>query len=107
MDIVVHCLDPGILKTKLLKNVFPSCSRFLSVDHCPTSRRVAAGGNRSMVHLYDSRALKPQLIQGPDEGARISCVCFSPDGRYLATFIAELGKILFWQVRFSDPQFLY
>ncbi|XP_075258711.1 WD repeat-containing protein 7-like isoform X2 [Convolutriloba macropyga] len=101
MDIVIHCLDPGVLKNKMLKTVFPACGKFLSIDQCVTSRRVAAGGNRSIVHLYDSRALRPQVIQGPDENARISCLCFSQDGRYLATFIAELGKILFWQANSS------
>ncbi|XP_063715280.1 WD repeat-containing protein 7-like isoform X3 [Symsagittifera roscoffensis] len=104
MDIVLHCLDPGILKNKMLKNVFPSCNKFLAVDHCSTTRRVAAGGRRSVVHLYDSRALRPQVIQGPDEaqeGSSISCLCFSPDGKYLATFLAQLGKILFWQASSS------
>jgi len=101
MDIVIHCLDPGVLKNKMLKTAFPACDKFLSIDQCVTSRRVAAGGNRSIVHLYDSRALRPQVIQGPDEAAKISCLCFSPDGRYLATFIADLGKILFWQANSS------
>lgn len=44
MDIILHCLDPGHLKTKGLQDVFPAVCRFNQVSHCPATRRIA--GNK-------------------------------------------------------------
>lgn len=52
MDIILHCLDPGHLKTKGLQDVFPAVCRFNQVTHCPATRRIAGLFYFSLLKTY-------------------------------------------------------
>ena len=62
VDIVLHCLDPGHLKTRGLADVFPAVCRFNQVSHCPSTRRIAVGAKNGQVALYELRSQKCQVI---------------------------------------------
>jgi len=62
VDIVLHCLDPGHLKTRGLADVFPAVCRFNQVSHCPSTRRIAVGAKNGQVALYELRSQKCQVF---------------------------------------------
>jgi hypothetical protein len=62
VDIVLHCLDPGHLKTRGLADVFPAVCRFNQVSHCPSTRRIAVGAKNGQVALYELRSQKCQVV---------------------------------------------
>ncbi|XP_021936381.1 WD repeat-containing protein 7 isoform X5 [Zootermopsis nevadensis] len=102
VDIVLHCLDPGHLKTKGLGEVFPAVCRFNQVSHCPSTRRIAVGAKSGHVALYELRSQKCQvslkylqMIQA--HGAAITANTFSPDGKYLSTYSCKENRLSFWQ----------
>lgn len=41
MDIILHCIEPSVLKNKGLQEVFPAVCRFNQISHCPATRRIA------------------------------------------------------------------
>ncbi|CAJ0578746.1 unnamed protein product, partial [Mesorhabditis spiculigera] len=94
-DVLVHCLDTSLLKHKTLAEVFPPITKFYMVSYCPTSRRIAFGGRNGACVVHELRPGKAQTLQahqGP-----VSAVCFSEDGKFLATYGAQDGKLNFWQ----------
>ncbi|GFG30733.1 hypothetical protein Cfor_11981 [Coptotermes formosanus] len=95
VDIVLHCLDPGHLKTRGLADVFPAVCRFNQVSHCPSTRRIAVGAKNGQVALYELRSQKCQMIQA--HGAAITANTFSPDGKYLSTYSCNENRLSFWQ----------
>ncbi|XP_049847123.1 WD repeat-containing protein 7 isoform X2 [Schistocerca gregaria] len=95
MDIVLHCLDPGHLKTNRLNDIFPAVCRFNQVSHCPNTRRIAVGAKGGQVALYELRSNKCQMI--PAHGAAVTANTFSPDGKYLATYSCSENRLSFWQ----------
>ncbi|XP_077994081.1 WD repeat-containing protein 7-like isoform X2 [Glandiceps talaboti] len=95
MDIVVHCLDPVQLKARGLSEVFPAITRFNMVSYCPNSRRVAVGARNGALALYDQRTAKCQMISGHQNA--VTALCFSQDGKYLASYSYGDKKLCFWQ----------
>ncbi|XP_067003219.2 WD repeat-containing protein 7 isoform X2 [Anabrus simplex] len=95
MDIVLHCLDPGHLKTHRLNEVFPAVCRFNQVSHCPHTRRIAVGAKNGHVALYELRSYKCQMIAA--HSASITANTFSPDGKFLATYSCSENRLSFWQ----------
>ncbi|KAJ9576412.1 hypothetical protein L9F63_006724, partial [Diploptera punctata] len=95
VDIVLHCLDPGHLKTRGLGDVFPAVCRFNQVSHCPSTRRIAVGAKNGQVALYELRSQKCQMIGA--HNAAITANTFSPDGKYLATYSCNENRLSFWQ----------
>lgn len=94
-DILVHCLDITILKHKSMSEVFPPIVKFNMVAYCSTSKRVAFGGKNGTCVVHELRATKTHSL--PSHNGPIAAVAFSEDGKYLATYGAEDGKINFFQ----------
>ncbi|XP_071441616.1 WD repeat-containing protein 7 isoform X4 [Hetaerina americana] len=95
VDIVLHCLDPGRLKTRGLAEVFPAICRFNQVSHCPYTRRIAVGAKNGNLAIYELRSSKCQLITA--HGTANTALSFSPDGKYLASYACGENKLSFWQ----------
>ncbi|CAJ0941220.1 unnamed protein product, partial [Mesorhabditis belari] len=94
-DVLVHCLDTSLLKHKTLAEVFPPITRFYMIGYCATTRRIAFGGRNGICIVHELRSAKAQSLQahqGP-----VAAVAFSEDGKYLATYGSQDGKINFWQ----------
>ena len=97
MDIVLHCLDPGHLKTKPLNEVFPAVCRFNQVTHCPATRRISVGGRSGQLALYELRGnVKCQTVAAHQ--APVTALAFSPEGKFLVSYSCTENKLCFWQV---------
>ncbi|XP_011310240.1 WD repeat-containing protein 7 isoform X6 [Fopius arisanus] len=96
MDIILHCLDPGHLKTKPLNEVFPAVCRFNQVSHCSATRRISVGSKSGQLALYELRGtVKCQTVvahQGP-----VTACGFSPEGKFLVSYSCAENKLCFWQ----------
>ncbi|XP_043287416.1 WD repeat-containing protein 7 isoform X3 [Venturia canescens] len=96
MDIILHCLDPGHLKTKPLNEVFPAVCRFNQVSHCPATRRIAVGGRGGQLALYELRGnVKCQTVAAHQ--APVTALAFSPEGKFLVSYSCSENKLCFWQ----------
>ncbi|CAB0012718.1 unnamed protein product [Nesidiocoris tenuis] len=113
VEVILHCVEPGHLKTKPLSEVFPAICRFNQVSHCNSTRRIAVGGKNGSIALYELRSNKcqriidslnfvmtfvfgfTQTIQAHD-GA-ITANAFSPDGKFLVSYSCTDNKLSFWQ----------
>ncbi|XP_076033939.1 WD repeat-containing protein Rbcn-3B isoform X3 [Oratosquilla oratoria] len=94
-DIVLHCVDPGHLKSRGLNEVFPAICGFPQVSHCPHTRRIATGAKNGSIAMYELRASKCQMIPAHQEP--VTAVSFSPDGKYLTSYSMMESKLSFWQ----------
>ena len=61
IDIVLHCLDHGHLKSRSISEVFPALSRFSQISHCTSSRRLAVGSRNGSLALHELRGQKCQV----------------------------------------------
>lgn len=96
MDIILHCLDPGHLKTKSLSEVFPAACRFNQISHCSATRRIAVGGRSGQLALYELRGnVKCQTVTAHQ--APITALSFSPEGKFLVSYSCTENKLCFWQ----------
>ncbi|XP_026473359.1 WD repeat-containing protein 7 isoform X2 [Ctenocephalides felis] len=95
MDIILHCVEPGHLKTKGLSDVFPAACRFNQVSHCPATRRIAVGASNGNLAIYELRQSKCQMIQA--HSSAIIAAAFSPDGKYLVSYSCGENRLSFWQ----------
>uniref|UniRef100_A0A0N5A9D2 WD_REPEATS_REGION domain-containing protein n=1 Tax=Syphacia muris TaxID=451379 RepID=A0A0N5A9D2_9BILA len=92
-EILVHCLDTSLLKHKTLAEIFPPITGFYMVAYCANTRRIAFGGRNGAVVVHELRASK--TLQAHQSA--VTALSFSDDGKYLATYSAQDGKISFWQ----------
>uniref|UniRef100_A0A8C6UMV4 WD repeat domain 7 n=1 Tax=Neogobius melanostomus TaxID=47308 RepID=A0A8C6UMV4_9GOBI len=99
MDIIMYCIEGGLVKKKGLQECFPAITRFYMVGYCDRSHRIAVGARQGSVALYDVRTGKCQNIHG--HKGPITAVSFAPDGRYLATYSNADSHISFWQMNTS------
>jgi WD40 repeat protein len=100
MDIILHCLDFKHLKEQSLGDVFPSIiSRFPNVSYCSTSRRIAVGAKNGKMAIYDLKQPKSQVIVGHTQA--VTCLAFSPDGKYLSSYSMYENKLMFWSTATS------
>ncbi|CAB0036498.1 unnamed protein product [Trichogramma brassicae] len=96
MDIILHCLDPGHLKTKPLNEVFPAICKFNQISHYPAHRRIAVGSKTGHIALYELRGtVKCQTIIAHQ--APVTALAFSPEGKYLVSYSVSENKLCFWQ----------
>ncbi|KAK0158544.1 hypothetical protein PV328_009533 [Microctonus aethiopoides] len=96
MDIILHCLDPGHLKTKPLNEVFPAVCRFNQVSHCSATRRIAVGSRAGQLALYELRGtVKCQMVSAHQ--APLTALGFSPEGKFLVSYSCAENKLCFWQ----------
>nr|XP_018905616.1 PREDICTED: WD repeat-containing protein 7 isoform X1 [Bemisia tabaci] len=95
MDIILHCVDPGHLKTSGLSEIFPAVTRFNQIGHCTATRRIAVGAKNGAIALYELRSSKCQMIAA--HGAAISALAFSPDGKFLVSYSSGENRLSFWQ----------
>ncbi|XP_063977797.1 WD repeat-containing protein 7 isoform X2 [Diachasmimorpha longicaudata] len=96
MDIILHCLDPGHLKTKPLNEVFPAVCRFNQVSHCSATRRIAVGSRSGQLALYELRGtVKCQTVSAHQ--APVTACAFSPEGKFLVSYSCTENKLCFWQ----------
>uniref|UniRef100_A0A0K0FWK8 WD_REPEATS_REGION domain-containing protein n=1 Tax=Strongyloides venezuelensis TaxID=75913 RepID=A0A0K0FWK8_STRVS len=100
-DILVHCLEPPILKTTPLVKLFPPIAKFHMVAYCAQSRRIGFGGKNGKIVIHDLKTSKTQSIQAHSQP--ITAIDFSPDGKILAVYCATEAKISLWQ---SQQSFL-
>lgn len=97
MDIILHCVDPGQLKSKGLFDVFPTIHTFNQVSHCPVTRRIAVGAKSGAIALYELRSSKCQCQMIAAHGAPVTAIAFSPDGKSLVSYSNAENKLCFWQ----------
>ncbi|XP_015115416.1 WD repeat-containing protein 7 isoform X7 [Diachasma alloeum] len=96
MDIILHCLDPGHLKTKPLNEVFPAVCRFNQVSHCSATRRISVGSRGGQLALYELRGtVKCQTVLAHQ--APVTACAFSPEGKFLVSYSCTENKLCFWQ----------
>ncbi|CEF62967.1 Rabconnectin-3B [Strongyloides ratti] len=100
-DILVHCLEPPILKTTPLVKLFPPIAKFHMVAYCAQSRRIGFGGKNGKIVIHDLKTSKTLSIQAHNQP--ITAIDFSPDGKVLAVYCATEAKISLWQ---SQQSFL-
>ncbi|CAI5446025.1 unnamed protein product [Caenorhabditis angaria] len=94
-DVLVHCLDVSMLKHKSLGDIFPPITKFNMVAYCSSTRRIAFGGINGTCVVHELRATKTHTL--PSHSGPITSLSFNEDGKYLATFGAQDGKINFFQ----------
>ncbi|XP_052868793.1 WD repeat-containing protein 7 [Anopheles cruzii] len=95
MDITLHCVDSGDLKTKGLAEVSPLMCKFNQVSHCSASRRIAVGANNGHLAIYELRQNKCQMI--PAHTKPVTALAFSPDGKFLVSYSCTENRLSFWQ----------
>ena len=72
------------------------------LSFCNQTRKISAGTKNGQIIIYDLRTLKSQVVVA-HQGA-VSALCFSPSGKYLATYSQgsltfKLQKMTFFQLK--------
>lgn len=101
MDVTMHCLDPGQLKSKGLMDLFPAVCRFSMVTVCPITKRIWVGAKNGGLAFYDLKQHSKCQMTTAHSGPVIA-TCVSPDGKYLATYSHIDNRLKFWQTASSS-----
>lgn len=95
VDIVLFCIDVSILGSSFgLLEAVPALAKFHTISYDAKSRRAAVAAGNGAIVLYDIRTCKHQLV--PRNPSKISALCFSPDGKYLAVYSTSDNQLSFW-----------
>ncbi|CAB3403143.1 unnamed protein product [Caenorhabditis bovis] len=94
-DVLVHCLDISMLKNKSLADIFKAITKFNMVAYCSATRKIAFGGVNGTCVVHELRATKTHSLAG--HNGPVTSVSFNEDGKFLATYGAQDGKINFFQ----------
>jgi len=96
MDIVLHCVDGGHLRSRPLGEVFGPICLFPQVSHCAQTRRIAVGTRNGQLAMYELRgASRVQMLSA--HTGQVAALSFAPDGKNLATYSAGDNRLMFWQ----------
>ncbi|CAF3707336.1 unnamed protein product [Rotaria socialis] len=99
-DITLNCIDLSVLRHRGIQAVsetFGLLLRYPIVTYCHDSPKLCVGTRTGVLALYDLKTPKYQACQAHPKNEVISCVEFSPDGKYLASYSAYEGILYFWQ----------
>lgn len=95
-EILVHCLDTALLRQTSLAQAFPPLRKFYMVSYCPGTKRMAFASPAGTVAIHELRSAKPpQIIQAHSRA--VTAIAFAEDGKHLASYSADEGKVNFWQ----------
>jgi len=96
VDIVLHCVDAGHLRSRPLGEVFGPLCLFPQVSHCTQTRRIAVGTRIGQLAMYELRGASRVQMLAAHSGS-VAALAFSPDGKNLATYSAGDNRLMFWQ----------
>ncbi|CAF2728393.1 unnamed protein product [Rotaria sp. Silwood2] len=100
IDITLNCIDLNILRHKGVQAVsetFGLLLKYPTVTYCHGSPKLCVGTKTGLLALYDLKTPKCQPSQVLPKTEITTCVEFSTDGKYLASYSGYEGKLYFWQ----------
>ncbi len=71
--------------------------RLPNISYCIKNRRLAVGSRSGQVGVYDLKQRKTQMINAHQH--QVTVLCFSEDGKYLATYSYGESTLKCWLVR--------
>ncbi|KRY58744.1 WD repeat-containing protein 7 [Trichinella britovi] len=93
-DILVHCLSIQLLKFKNFSEFCPFLAKFSVISFSSNTRRIAFGLKSGSIIVHELRAGKAQTMQVHSRA--VSACSFSDDGKHLASYSVEEGKLNVW-----------
>ena len=65
--------------------------RFQMLSFCNQTRKISAGTRNGQIIIYDLRTLKSQVVIA--HSGAVSALCFSPAGKYLASYSQGMSTL--------------
>ncbi|EDV25286.1 uncharacterized protein TRIADDRAFT_37484 [Trichoplax adhaerens] len=103
VNIILHCSDQIQLKSRNLPDSFPSLLKFNMVSFCSKSKRVAVGGQKGQVVIFDTKSVRSYSLSV--NSTAVTALAFSADGRMIAVFSLAEARLSFWQIGSSTNIF--
>lgn len=100
-ELVLFCIGYEELKNKKIEEVFPLFDKLGCYTHCPKTGHLAVGTKSGSVGLFDLKHHKMHEFSA--HMSPLSCIAFSLDGKYLASYSLGSCELRFWQVSTPIP----